>query len=242
LFVAPFAEEMNKARRMVALQSRAFAAIGWTVLQMDLFGCGDSDGDFAEADWSQWQADIADATRWLLDETGHLPMLWGLRAGCLLASEAARVMNLPPQLLMWQPTVSGRQMLRQFLRLRLAGDILNTAAHAKGGTQDLHERLVRGECVEVAGYMLSPGVAIGLDKAELVPPAIATRATWIDVTAAATTDPSHAARSCIESWQSAGHHVTWRSVCGPAFWQTQEISECQALIDATLRAVGEPST
>ena len=46
LYVHPLAEEMNKSRRMAALQARALAASGWVVLQVDLFGCGDSDGDF----------------------------------------------------------------------------------------------------------------------------------------------------------------------------------------------------
>jgi len=33
---------MNKSRRMAALQARVFAAMGFGVLQIDLFGCGDS--------------------------------------------------------------------------------------------------------------------------------------------------------------------------------------------------------
>ena len=46
LYVHPFAEEMNNSRRMAALQARAFSALGFAVLQIDLFGCGDSCGDF----------------------------------------------------------------------------------------------------------------------------------------------------------------------------------------------------
>ena len=49
LFIPPFAEEMNRARRMVALQARDLAAAGWDVLQLDLFGTGDSQGDFGDA-------------------------------------------------------------------------------------------------------------------------------------------------------------------------------------------------
>jgi alpha/beta superfamily hydrolase len=51
LCIHPFAEEMNKSRRMAALQSRALAEAGYTVLQIDLHGCGDSAGDFGEASW-----------------------------------------------------------------------------------------------------------------------------------------------------------------------------------------------
>ena len=61
LYVHPLAEEMNKSRRMAALQARALAASGWFVLQVDLFGCGDSDGDFGDADWQRWLADVDEA-------------------------------------------------------------------------------------------------------------------------------------------------------------------------------------
>ena len=52
LYVPPFGEEMNKSRRMAALQARALAAAGFGVLQLDLYGCGDSSGEFAEARWA----------------------------------------------------------------------------------------------------------------------------------------------------------------------------------------------
>ncbi|WP_229425321.1 hypothetical protein [Massilia sp. Se16.2.3] len=49
VYVHPFAEEMNRSRRMAALQARALAARGIGVLQLDLHGCGDSVGDFGDA-------------------------------------------------------------------------------------------------------------------------------------------------------------------------------------------------
>jgi alpha/beta superfamily hydrolase len=42
------AEELNKSRHVAAAQARAFAAAGYSVLQIDLYGCGDSSGDFGE--------------------------------------------------------------------------------------------------------------------------------------------------------------------------------------------------
>jgi alpha-beta hydrolase superfamily lysophospholipase len=38
VYVHPFAEEMNKSRRMAALQAKALAAAGYAVLQIDLHG------------------------------------------------------------------------------------------------------------------------------------------------------------------------------------------------------------
>ena len=169
LYVHPFAEEMNKARRMAALQARALAAAGWTVLQVDLAGCGDSEGEFGEASWDRWVADVRDAAGWLRERSGHDPWLWGLRAGCLVAAEAAAGMGSVPGLLFWQPVLSGKQFLQQFLRLKIASQILGSADAARVDTRELRERLLRGDSVEVAGYELSPALAAGLEAADLAP-------------------------------------------------------------------------
>ena len=65
VYAHPFCEEMNKARRMAALQSRRLAAAGYAVLEIDLFGCGDSSGDFADAKWDIWKQDLQFALVWL---------------------------------------------------------------------------------------------------------------------------------------------------------------------------------
>jgi exosortase A-associated hydrolase 2 len=238
LYVHPFAEEMNKSRRMAALQARALAQAGWTVLQLDLFGCGDSDGDFADASWDQWVSDIVETSAWLDRQGRPASCLWGLRVGCLLALQAAERIAPAPDLLLWQPALSGRQSLQQFLRLKVAGQILGEAAAAdRLGVQQLRERISAGETLEVAGYMLSPGLALGLDAAELRPLAAQTRVAWLEVTASATTEVSPAASARIDAWRAAGHRVDTSVVVGPAFWQTQAISECAALVETTLAAV-----
>ena len=58
VYVQPFAEEMNKSRRMATLQAQALAAQGWAVAMPDLAGCGDSSGEFAEARWDDWVDDV----------------------------------------------------------------------------------------------------------------------------------------------------------------------------------------
>ena len=87
LYVHPFAEELNRTRRMACLQARRFAALGFAVLQIDLFGCGDSCGDFNAARWDLWKRDLATAHHWLAERSSSAgPIyLWGLRLGGLLA-------------------------------------------------------------------------------------------------------------------------------------------------------------
>src|SRR5688500_5815022 len=58
LLLPPFAEEMNKSRRMCALLARGLAADGWRVVRIDLLGCGDSAGSLRDASWEQWCDDL----------------------------------------------------------------------------------------------------------------------------------------------------------------------------------------
>jgi exosortase A-associated hydrolase 2 len=235
LFVHAFAEEMNKSRRMVALAARALAERGFSVLLVDLYGCGDSDGDFGDADWAQWRDDVVDTGRWWRDESGHLPILWSMRTGCLLTCEAARDFGAE-RFVFWQPQPSGEQALQQFLRLRVAQSV-GSSSSPRVTTQTLRASLARGETLEVAGYALSPGVALGLDAARLALPPHATRAAWIEIVADAATGARPVAQTRIDDWRAARLDATLRSIEGPAFWQTQEIAESQALVGATVDMV-----
>src|SRR3954468_1477242 len=80
LHVHPFAEEMNKCRRMSAMMARVLAQSGWVVLQIDLLGCGDSSGEFIEARWDHWLHDIRTAHDWARSRYEGPVWLWGVRA------------------------------------------------------------------------------------------------------------------------------------------------------------------
>ena len=241
VYVHPFAEEMNKSRRMAALQSRALADAGFAVLQVDLFGCGDSEGEFGDATWLGWVDDVVVAAKWLRGRTQCVPSLWGLRAGCLIAAQAARRMDdVPERLLYWQPVYSGNQHLQQFLRLRVAGQLTAGAAGEAVSTADLRSDLSRGIAVEIGGYRLSAPVALGLDAATLAAIPGVSRIAVLEVSG---TDPPEllpTTRTRIDEWRAAGHDVVGQAVTGVAFWATQEVAECAALIAATQAAVIGP--
>jgi exosortase A-associated hydrolase 2 len=237
VYVHPFAEEMNKSRRMAALQARAFADAGISVLQIDLLGCGDSAGDFGDASWSLWVDDVVAAVRWVHERTGLLPFLWGLRSGCLVARAALAELPEIAELVLWQPVISGRQHLQQFLRLRMAGDLVGRGGAERTGTTELRAQLESGATLDIAGYRLSPGVALGLDAADLAPRATRTRVAWLEVSGSDPPAISPAGEMRITAWRAAGSEVAATAVAGLPFWQTQEIAECEALIDATTAAV-----
>jgi exosortase A-associated hydrolase 2 len=244
LYLHPFAEEMNKARRMAALQARRLAAAGWGVLQLDLHGCGDSAGDFADASWDSWRADAALGLQWLQERLGdalpQAPGLWGLRLGALLALDYACRPAGPAvsQLLLWQPVLQGSAHLTQFLRLLVAADMLGEGA-ASGGTAALRASLAGGQALEIAGYTLAPALAQALDGADAAALAPPCPATWLEVVAQEGRALPPAAQRVLAQWQAAGANVTAQAVPGPQFWATQEIAEAPALLDASCRALHE---
>lgn len=233
VYLHPFGEEMNKSRRMAAQQARAAAEAGFAVLQIDLKGCGDSSGEFAEASWEAWLQDAVTASQWLLARHPAPLWLWGLRAGCLLAAEAAERLPEPCNFLFWQPAAAGRVLLHQFLRLKLAGDLLD--GKGAGVTEGLRSQLAAGHPVEVGGYELAPAVAMGLEHARLRPPRRPAHCVWIETSTREAGTLPPASQSAVEAWRAAGHRVDTRVVQGPAFWQTQEIEDAPELIAATTR-------
>lgn len=236
VYVHPFAEEMNATRRMAAKQARAMARAGFAVLQMDLMGCGDSSGHFEEASWETWLADVALARRWMLERWPGVAWLWGVRAGCLLAAQACRQDKQPAKLLLWQPVLSGKQHLHQFLRLQMAGDMVR--GESSRGTSHLMHLLEQGESVEVAGYSVSAALAQGLARADLEALPAGTQIFCLELGDADTGAVSPALSAQLQRWLTSGCHAQAEVVAGSAFWQIQESADSPAWLTTSLHSLG----
>lgn len=236
----PFAEEMNKSRRMASLQARALAEAGLDVLQIDLLGCGDSSGDFGDATWEAWIDDVLLGCNWLRQRRADLPLwLCGLRAGCLLLSAALARLEVPARLILLQPPASGKLLLQQFLRLKLATDL--STGGGKGQMTAMQAALAQGVPVEVAGYTVHPALAAGLQASTLSPPdaeKVLGSVIWLEIDSRPEPQWSPASQMAQQQWRDAGIDLQSELVPGPSFWQTAEIEEAPALIDALHRLVG----
>ena len=238
IFVPPFAEEMNRARRTVALQARMLAGLGVGVLVVYLFGTGDSSGDFSEARYQIWLNNIFDAADWFNRRGISSLGLWGLRAGALLAAAAAA--HQPhrfQRLVLWQPVPHGKTLLSQFLRIRvtaarLAGDVGES-------TEKLRGELAAGHSVEIAGYKLSPELAETLSglQMEHLDPGPDTRVSWFEVAATASEQLQPVAERVVGAWRGKGIAVTSEAVVGEQFWAVEEAAPTIELLGATARAI-----
>nr|WP_229265199.1 hydrolase 2, exosortase A system-associated [Duganella sp. 1224] len=242
LYVHPFAEELNKSRRMVALQARAYAQAGFGVLQIDLYGCGDSSGELALARWDTWLGDLARAWQWLQARHSGPRYLWGLRLGALLALDFARRAR-PDGLILWQPALSGRAHLHQFARLQSAARLFASGPAAEQGT-------------EIAGYLTPPALSDAI--AELDADALTPRCPvqWLELSPAphgaaaeyasaagqgqAALQPASAL--LIDRWRQGGADVQAYPVDGEAFWTSSEIGLAPELLAATAAAMPREPT
>jgi exosortase A-associated hydrolase 2 len=217
---------------------------------MDLLGCGDSAGDYGDATWEAWISDVVYsmqlarlrfAQQWPAARQPPL-WLWGLRAGCLLAAEAAARMAEPVDLLFWQPSVSGKVALQQFLRLATGAALIGKAGAAT--TESLRQSLAEARPVTVAGYRMHPKLASGLEAARLRPVAGGQRLVWLDVSHLADATLTPATQQAMANWEGSARTIAHSTVQGPMFWQTSEIETAPALLDATVRllSAGTPKS
>jgi exosortase A-associated hydrolase 2 len=242
LFLPPFAEEMNKSRRMFTLAAQALARGGIASLVIDLHGTGDSAGEFAEARWKTWQSEAVASCAWLRERGHESVVLVGLRMGGLLALDIARKLPGLERIILWQPVLAGEGLVTQFLRMDVAARML-TQADARSSTDALRKRLQAGETVEVAGYALAPELVAAIEslKLETLPPASAPPIDWIEVVPDVSRNGAPAGLRVRQTWQARGLSVRHRVVAGPPFWSAVEIAVAPDLVQATVDALETPA-
>jgi exosortase A-associated hydrolase 2 len=234
ILVPPFAEEMNKARRNLTLLSQGLARNGITTLLPDLYGTGDSGGDFVDADWSLWQDDLVRTATWCRRSIGPIRGLLSIRLGCALACDE-RVLAAMPELshsVFWQPVLDGSRFLNQFLRLRVAASM---ARDARESIADLRRELTEKGEVEVAGYRVSRRLAEELDR--LHEPSVLPKqlgvVDWFEVVRQSGQDLPASSLRVIEAWNEGGRRVQAHACAGEPFWTSTEIVTSLELIERT---------
>jgi uncharacterized protein len=239
LHLPAFGDEMNKSRAMTARAARAFARLGFGVLQVDLTGCGDSAGNHADATLARWGSDLRHALAWLRARVnGEIStVLWSLRSGALLIPSLLSGMPKAPAVLLWQPVLSGSQQVRQLLRQKLATDMATPSGRSR--TRELRKLWEAGKSVEVGGYSISAQLANELDECSFdVPANFDGSIEWLEVSPASPARLSPAADSKIGELRSRGVNVSASALTGPGFWQSVEIERCDTLVDASTAFLG----
>ncbi|HWI13376.1 MAG TPA: hydrolase 2, exosortase A system-associated [Burkholderiales bacterium] len=235
LVVPPFAEEMNKTRRMLAELSIRLADRGIVTVVPDLYGTGDSAGDFGVVDWQTWQRDIGSVAAWAAARGMPVDRLLAVRLGAALALDCIASGNLPDtyrHTVFWQPVFDGARFVTQFLRLRTAASL--TAAQ-KESVSDLRASLQAGQVVDVAGYALSPRLAASVNACAMpeVLPVEFGRVTCIEITRSADVGITAPLAQLCERSVASGGSASTHTVVGEPYWASTEIVSVKGVIDKT---------
>ena len=208
---------------------------------LDLFGTGDSDGDFADARWDIWQDDLLRALLWLRERGAEEIVLWGLRLGALAAMEfVAKRSREISGVLLWQPISDGKKAMAEFLRMRSAESMMDSAKENES-IANLRNAIANGEPVEVAGYTIASALFEAIERVDLcllaAPgfPSIH----WFEVSADPTPRLSVSSRQIIAQWQQRGVGVCASAICGGPFWAGQAITVVPDLLRVTTKTMME---
>jgi exosortase A-associated hydrolase 2 len=239
LIVPPFAEEMNKSRHLFTEVANQLSALGMATAIVDLFGTGDSEGEFVDADWTVWKSDLVTAVDWCRSQGIAVTSLLAVRLGCSLGCEAVREQGWQlKRTVFWQPVLSGSRALDQFLRLRVAATMMQK--DGKESIAGLRGRLRNGEAVEVAGYHVSGRLAEQLDEIDLEKSLSDNLGAvlWIEILRSRDATPPSPTIATINQGRENGMHIDLRTVEGEPFWSSVEIVRNPLLVAETVRALG----
>jgi exosortase A-associated hydrolase 2 len=240
LVVPPFAEEMNKCRRSFTELSQGLAAAGVATVLPDLYGTGDSEGEFVDADLDVWLDDLGRVAEWSATQGWPVTSLLCVRLGCPLGALLAR--RCPGRIeraAFWQPVLDGKRFLAQFFRLRVAASMMEP--DKRESVETLRALLQSAGRIEIAGYEIGSRLVGQLDTLVLDASCGADIGVvhWMEVVRdqdAALPTPS---RQFIDGQRAAGHGVIEHKFVGEPFWSSVEIVTNQQLIASTVAVMAE---
>jgi len=196
LCVQPIGAERAAARHALAAQAWRLARLGWAVLLLDLFGTGDSPGEPQEASLETWRGDLLRAAMLARQRHTGPNVLWGVRAGALLAADIAVALDqLVDAYVFWQAPADGMAV---------------AATPAEGGS------LAPAMLAELAGLHMQPPPVAGRGATPAV--------LFVDAgePGAAPDRLSPLVADLTEQWLEAGYAAMPRSVSAPAFWMPSD--------------------
>ena len=234
LLVPPFAEEMNKSRALFSDVAQALAARGVATLLPDLYGTGDSEGEFRDANAAVWRTDLERCIAWSAEQGWPVTSMLAVRLGSILGAAAARSagLNLRATVL-WQPVLDGKRFLGQFMRLRVAASMMSDTG--KETAEQLRAAMSSGSFVEIAGYEIGATLADQLEQLNLAAElgAHLGRVHWIELIRDAAGAVGGASRNAMEAARARGVDVVEQAVVGEPFWSSVEIVRNADLVART---------
>ena len=239
IFVPPFAEEMNRSRRMYVLCARLLASMGLEAVCFDYAGTGDSEGEWGSFSIADWQTNLRDVYQSVRQAGISDISLIGVRFGALLIAQTLIVNDLNiNKCILWDPIESGEAFMRQLIRIKIAAAMAEESR--KISTQDVLADLERQGYVEIGGYHLADSMIKAMNELTLsktIDTLInATDLHWMALSrlnkGSASTIPA-----CVP--EELAENLTVHSIKDTKFWMQQEVTISPLLLQATRKIFGD---
>ena len=230
ILVPPFAEEMNRSKRMFVLCAQKLSEIGLNVILFDYAGTGDSEGEWGDYGYVDWLQNFHDVYEYAQTKSLHRVDIISLRFGSLLSVDAivnkGIVIN---NCIFWDPVEKGETFIRQLIRTKIAAEM--SVAKSKSDKYDYLNDLDQQGFIEIAGYKLTRELIDSIkllnlsDNLEKLTKVSVVH--WIQL-------GQHLAQpKCLN--ESISQPISFKSVDDIRFWMQQEVTISPVLIDETSR-------
>jgi exosortase A-associated hydrolase 2 len=238
LIIPPFAEEMNKSRRMMSTLLATAARDDITGYLFDLYGTGDSEGDFCDATWQRWLDNVFEMIVHCCKTQGVKSLsIVAIRSGALLLNDlinrdSSRLTTYLKDIHYWCPVINSAQFVNQLFRVCLASNMLKK--NAKSTIAELFQLLEEDGWIDIAGYRLNSELVRSIKEAnEYVSDTnVEARFFFYELTKSGVRSPAFL--NYIKRIEDEHVSVTSKSITGLPFWNSQEISINNELIDETI--------
>lgn len=221
-----FAEEANKSRRMWSLISETVCDRGSAVLLFDYSSTGDSQGEFAEATLQNWTDDLCAVINVCQSRFPDVPLeCIALRTGAIVYLEALKKLSTSIPGILIAPVTNGKQFISQFLRLRLAANMVS--GEKKESMASLNQLLEQEGVIEVAGYALNKQLVSEISSFTATDACPSAEIRILDIVSDEGDGMSPAIQKIADSWTNLDVSL----VCGVKFWATQEIAVNLSLVE-----------
>ncbi len=150
IFVPPFAEEMNRSKRMYVLCARLLADAGIHSICFDFAGTGDSSGEWGEYDYAAWKSNLVDVYRLAQKVSSNISLVC-LRDSALISLDLIKQSDIQiNKCILWDPVDNGEALARQLIRMKIAASMAGDLK--KITTKDVLEEIEQSGFLEVGGY------------------------------------------------------------------------------------------
>ena len=237
IFVPPFAEEMNRSKRMYVLCARLLADAGIHSICFDFAGTGDSSGEWGDFDYFDWEKNLVDVCQLAKKFTSKISLIT-LRDGALISLGLMKQAEIKlHKCVLWDPVDSGEVLIRQLIRMKIASAMAGDLK--KITTQEVLDGIEQSGFLEVGGYHVTSELIDSI-KSQKISNSIefalsSTELHWM-TTGKSSGNSQQQLPICLTKLNLAENllaQLTMHSVNDVRFWMQQEVTISPLLLRVT---------